>query len=72
MFEFARDRLKISAIRRKTLRAYALQAKNRELEIDAAEIRIRAERRLGELQAEQPKNRRTRYNSPFQDGSANK
>lgn len=31
------------------MRAYAHQAKNRELEIDAAEIRIRAERRLGEL-----------------------
>ena len=31
------------------LRAYAKQAKNKQLEIDAAEIRIRAERRLGEL-----------------------
>jgi hypothetical protein len=35
------------------LRAYAKQAKNRQLEIDAAEIRIRAERRVGELIAEQ-------------------
>lgn len=31
------------------MRAYAKVAKNRELEIDAAEIRIRAERRIGEL-----------------------
>jgi hypothetical protein len=31
------------------MRAYARQAKNRGLEIDAAEIRMRAERRLGEL-----------------------
>lgn len=31
------------------LRAYAKQAKNKVLEIDAAEIRIRAERRVGEL-----------------------
>jgi len=35
------------------MRAYAKQAKNRQLEIDAAEIRIRAERRLGELMAAQ-------------------
>ena len=31
------------------MRAYARQAKNKQLEIDAAEIRIRAERRVGEL-----------------------
>lgn len=31
------------------MQAYAKQAKNRTMEIDAAEIRIRAERRLGEL-----------------------
>lgn len=31
------------------MRAYAKQAKNKQLEIDAAEIRIRAERRIGEL-----------------------
>lgn len=35
------------------MRAYAHQAKNKELEIDAAEIRLRAERRLGELISEQ-------------------
>lgn len=35
------------------MRAYARQAKNRELEVDAAEIRIRAERRVGELIAVQ-------------------
>lgn len=31
------------------MRIYAMQAKNKDLEIDAAEIRIRAERRLGEM-----------------------
>ncbi len=35
------------------VRAYAKQAKNRQMEVDAAEIRIRAERRLGELLAAQ-------------------
>lgn len=35
------------------MRAYAAQAKNKQLEVDAAEIRIRAERRLGQLIAEQ-------------------
>lgn len=31
------------------MRIYAMQAKNKSMEIDAAEIRIRAERRLGEM-----------------------
>ncbi len=31
------------------MRAYARQAKNRELEVDATEMGFRAERRLGEL-----------------------
>jgi hypothetical protein len=35
------------------MRVYGMQAKNKTLEVDAAEIRIRAERRLGELIAEQ-------------------
>lgn len=35
------------------MRAYAKQAKNRQLEIDAADIRIRATRRIGELEREQ-------------------
>ncbi|QUS40592.1 hypothetical protein RPMA_18420 [Tardiphaga alba] len=35
------------------LRAYARQAKNRDIEIDAAKIRVRATKRLGEMIAEQ-------------------
>ena len=42
------------------VRVYARQAKNRQMEIDAAEIRIRAERRLGELMAAQRSGRRRR------------
>lgn len=46
------DVLEISA-QADAVRAYAKQAKNKQLEIEAAEIRIRAERRLGELMAGQ-------------------
>jgi len=35
------------------MRVYGMQAKNKTLEVDAAEIRIRAERKLGELIAQQ-------------------
>ena len=35
------------------MRAYARQAKNKQLEVQAAEIRIRAERRIGELMSAQ-------------------
>lgn len=39
--------------RSEAMRAYAKQAKNKQLEVDAGEIRIRAERRLGEMIAAQ-------------------
>lgn len=57
------------------MRAYARQAKNKQLEIDAAEIRIRAERRIGELMREQNEtvglNRGTAGNGRPKKGGSN-
>lgn len=53
----ARDTDEVRKIRNKAqmMHEYARLAKDKDLEIDAAEIRLRAERRLGELIAEQKK-----------------
>jgi hypothetical protein len=47
------DEVREIAFSAEALRAYARQARNRQLELDAAEIRIRADRRVGELMAGQ-------------------
>lgn len=43
------DEIREIGNRAEAMRAYARQAQNRQLEIDACEIRVRAERRLGEV-----------------------
>lgn len=51
------------------MKEYARQAKNKQLEIEASEIRFRAERRLGEMMLEQPKATGTRGQLKGRDAS---
>lgn len=63
------DDAKLMRDKAEAIRVYARQAKNRQLEIDAADIRVRAERRLGQLLAEEKEAGRLREGRPSKNGS---